>query len=61
VPPQTDVTFRGQATEVIVPVTVTDEKGKFLSNLVAGDFQILDEAGRSASSSSATIRSSPSW
>ena len=36
-------TFRGQATEVIVPVTVTDDKGKFVSNLVARDFQILDE------------------
>jgi Ca-activated chloride channel homolog len=36
-------TFRGQATEVIVPVTVTDDKGKFISNLEAKDFQILDE------------------
>jgi Ca-activated chloride channel homolog len=36
-------TFHGQATEVIVPVTVTDDKGKFLSNLEAKDFEILDE------------------
>jgi Ca-activated chloride channel family protein len=35
--------FVGQATEVIVPVTVTDEKGKFISNLERKDFQILDE------------------
>ena len=36
-------TFHGQATEVIVPVTVTDDKGKFVSNLEAKDFEILDE------------------
>ncbi len=35
--------FGAQATEVIVPVTVTDEKGKFLSNLEEKDFEILDE------------------
>ena len=29
--------------EVIVPVTVTDDKGKFVSNLEAKDFRILDE------------------
>src|ERR1700733_2038517 len=29
--------------EVIVPVTVTDSKGRFVSNLVANDFRILDE------------------
>jgi Ca-activated chloride channel family protein len=29
--------------EVIVPVTVTDEKGRFVSNLEKKDFQILDE------------------
>ena len=29
-------------TEVIVPVTVTDDKGKFVSNLVASDFKVLD-------------------
>jgi len=28
---------------VIVPVTVTDDKGKFLSNLEAKDFRVLDE------------------
>jgi len=28
--------------EVIVPVTVTDDKGKFVSNLVAKDFRVLD-------------------
>src|ERR1700733_12224426 len=29
--------------EVIVPVTVTDEKGRFVSNLTKSDFRILDE------------------
>ena len=29
--------------EVIVPVTVTDEKGRFVSNLEQKDFQILDQ------------------
>jgi Ca-activated chloride channel family protein len=32
-----------QVNEVIVPVTVTDEKGKFVSNLDQKDFQILDQ------------------
>ncbi len=32
-----------QANEVILPVTVTDGKGRFVSNLDAKDFQILDE------------------
>jgi len=32
-----------QVNEVIVPVTVTDEKGKFVSNLEQQDFQILDQ------------------
>src|SRR5215472_3059947 len=32
-----------QVNEVIVPVTVTDDKGRFISNLEAKDFRILDE------------------
>jgi VWFA-related protein len=32
-----------QVNEVIVPVTVTDDKGRFVSNLEAGDFKILDD------------------
>jgi Ca-activated chloride channel homolog len=32
-----------QVNEVIVPVTVTDEKGRFVSNLEANDFKIFDE------------------
>jgi VWFA-related protein len=32
-----------QVNEVIVPVTVTDEKGRFVSNLDAKDFHIFDE------------------
>jgi Ca-activated chloride channel homolog len=41
--PQERPTFTSTATEVIVPVTVTDNKGKFVSNLVAADFRVLDE------------------
>jgi VWFA-related protein len=45
-PPKSDPqipTFGAQANEVILPVTVTDDKGKFVSNLVASDFRVLDE------------------
>jgi Ca-activated chloride channel family protein len=35
--------FRVQVNEVIVPVTVTDEKGKFVSDLEKKDFRIFDE------------------
>ena len=36
--------FRSQVTEVIVPITVVDEKtGKFVSNLDAKDFKVYDE------------------
>ena len=36
-------TIQVEVNEVVVPVTVTDEKGKFVSNLEAKDFRILDE------------------
>jgi Ca-activated chloride channel homolog len=36
-------TFEAGVTEVIVPVTVTDEKGRFVSNLEASDFKIYDQ------------------
>ncbi|MGP8247551.1 MAG: VWA domain-containing protein, partial [Bryobacteraceae bacterium] len=32
-----------EAREVIVPVTVVDDKGRYVSNLEAKDFRILDE------------------
>jgi Ca-activated chloride channel family protein len=35
--------FRGQRNEVIVPVTVTDEKDRFVNDLEAGDFHIYDQ------------------
>ena len=38
--------IRVQVNEVILPVTVTDEKGRFVSNLDASDFEILDEGRR---------------
>jgi len=43
-PPSEPATrIRAGVTEVIVPVTVTDDKGRFVSNLVASDFRVLDE------------------
>jgi Ca-activated chloride channel family protein len=36
-------TIKTQVTEVIVPVTVTDEKGKFVTDLDQADFRIFDE------------------
>jgi VWFA-related protein len=42
-PTQQPPTFVTGVQEVIVPVTVTDEKGKFVSDLVQSDFQILDQ------------------
>jgi Ca-activated chloride channel family protein len=35
--------FTTTRTEVILPVTVTDDKGRFVSNLEKRDFRILDE------------------
>jgi Ca-activated chloride channel family protein len=43
-PPQPpDSTFRLDVNEVIVPVTVTDDKGHFVANLEQKDFQIFEE------------------
>lgn len=41
-PDPTD-TIRVDVNEVIVPVTVTDDKGRFVSNLEKKDFEILDK------------------
>ena len=38
-----DRPIRVEVNEVIVPVTVTDEKGRFVSDLDAKDFRIFDE------------------
>src|SRR3954447_812527 len=38
----TDSQIRVDVNEVIVPVTVTDEKGRFVSNLDQKDFKIFD-------------------
>lgn len=35
--------LRASVAEVIVPVTVTDDKGRFVSNLHPGDFKLFDE------------------
>jgi VWFA-related protein len=35
--------IRVQVNEVVIPVTVTDEKGKFVSDLEQSDFKILDQ------------------
>ena len=37
------VPFKTEVREVLVPVTVTDDKGRFVSNLDAKDFRIYDE------------------
>src|ERR1700722_2886341 len=42
-PIEGDAKFVSQSTEVIVPVTVRDDKGKYVSNLELKDFRILDE------------------
>jgi VWFA-related protein len=41
--PETGGAIKVEVNEVIVPVTVTDDKGRFISNLEKKDFQILDE------------------
>jgi len=41
--PQESAPIKVQVNEVIVPVTVTDEKGRFVSDLDQKDFHILDE------------------
>ncbi|HWB95143.1 MAG TPA: VWA domain-containing protein [Bryobacteraceae bacterium] len=40
---QSSTSFKAQGSEVIVPVTVTDEKNRFVSNLDAKDFHIFDD------------------
>ncbi|MBV9507208.1 MAG: VWA domain-containing protein [Acidobacteriia bacterium] len=40
---QPDTRIQVNVNEVIIPVTVTDQKGRFLSNLTAKDFRVLDE------------------
>ena len=42
-PQQPPAAFRAQSNEVIVPVTVTDEKNRFVSDLQAADFKIFDQ------------------
>lgn len=39
----TDIPIRVSVNEVIIPVTVTDEKGRFVSNLDQNDFKVFDE------------------
>lgn len=36
-------TFKSVLNEVIVPITATDSKGKFISDLVQSDFHVFDE------------------
>ncbi len=40
---QTDATIKVQVNEVIVPVTVTDDRGRFVTNLEKSDFHIFDD------------------
>lgn len=41
--PVSQEAFKSSVSEVIVPVTVTDDKGKFISNLDLKDFELYDE------------------
>lgn len=41
--PIKDGTIKVTVNDVIVPVTVTDDKGRFISNLVKEDFHLFDE------------------
>lgn len=40
---ESSTSFKAQGSEVIVPVTVTDEKNRFVSNLDAKDFHVFDD------------------
>ena len=51
--------IRVEVNEVIVPVTVTDEKGRFVSNLEKQDFQVFDEGKPQALSFFSRERSQP--
>jgi VWFA-related protein len=42
-PIKSEQAFQASVSEVIVPVTVTDEKGRFVSNLDQKDFELYDE------------------
>jgi VWFA-related protein len=42
-PLRSEEAFRTSVSEVVVPVTVTDDKGRFVSNLEEKDFLLLDE------------------
>ena len=50
-----------QVNEVIVPVTVTDDKGRFVSNLEARTSRFTIKAKNNASSSSAATAISRWW
>jgi VWFA-related protein len=42
-PQQPQQPFRVESNEVIVPITVTDDRGRFVSNLDVTDFRVFDE------------------
>ena len=42
-PLRSEEAFRTSVSEVVVPVTVTDDRGRFVSNLEEKDFLLLDE------------------
>ena len=42
-PDQAPTRIRVQVNEVIVPITVTDDKGRFVTNMDPSDFRIFDE------------------
>lgn len=57
--PQETQTLRVETTEVIVPVTVTDEKDRPVSNLEVTDFKIFDEGREQKITSFSRERNQP--
>jgi Ca-activated chloride channel homolog len=47
-PVKSEEAFKTSVTEVIVPVTVTDSEGRFVSDLSKGDFKLFDEGQEQA-------------
>ncbi len=53
--------FRSKVTEVIVPVTVTTDKGLFVSDLDKEDFQIFDNGQEQTIEYFSRERNQPWW
>ena len=51
--------IRVQINEVIVPVTVTDDKGRFVSDLTQQDFRIFDEGNHNQMGDGGMMKKAP--